>query len=214
MIAGRPTGHASWLPSTMVGEGMENNLSTAGLTDQNVLAGTLPRSAARIVLFSCLTALAAQIRVPLPFTPVPMTFQLVPVLLAGAFLGARGAAFSQIILIVAGLAGAPVFAGGSFGPAHLLGPTGGYLLGFAGAAWLVGRLLHGPVRLGYAGVLASMLAGAALVHFFGTLNLMIFMGGNASLAFELGSLPFLIGDLLKAVLAASIFAAWSARRRE
>jgi biotin transport system substrate-specific component len=143
-----------------------------------------------------------------------MTAQLVPVLLAGALLGARGGALSQILLIAVGLAGAPVFTGGAFGPAHLLGPTGGYLIGFAGAAWLVGRLLHGRERFRYPRILASMIAGASLVHLFGMLQLMVFMGGSASLAFELGSLPFLIGDLLKAVLAASIVAAWSIRRQE
>lgn len=168
-----------------------------------------------VAFFAAITGLAGQVRVPLPFTPVPITLQLMPVLLAGAFLGpARGAA-SQALLIAAGAAGAPVFAGGAFGLAHLLGPTGGYLLGFPVAAWLTGagarRLRSGSGTIQAAGgMTAAMIGGAAAVHLMGLLHLTLFFGGSPALAFQLGSAPFLAGDLIKAIAAASIAAGWGA----
>lgn len=163
--------------------------------------------------FAVLTALAGLVRVPLPFTPVPLTLQLVPVLLAGAALGPAGGAGSQLLLLALGAAGVPAFAGGAFGAAHLLGATGGYLIGFVGAAWLVGRILHGAAPPSFGLTLAAMLAGAGLIHAFGVLHLTIFLGGSPALAFELGSLPFAAGDLLKAVLAACVAVAWPRRLR-
>ena len=157
-----------------------------------------------------MTAAAAQVRVPVPFSPIPITMQLIPVLLAGAFLGPRRGVASQLTLLGAGMLGLPVFTGGA-GPTHLLGPTGGYLIGFVGAAWLVGRLIHGPTKLGPAGVLISTMAGAALIHLFGVAHLAIFLGGELGFALDLGSLPFLGVDLLKAIIAASIFLGWPRR---
>lgn len=176
-------------------------------------AAELARSAAWVLSFTALTALAGQIRIPVPFSPVPLTLQLVPVLLAGALLGPSRGAASQFALLAAGAFGLPVFAGGAAGPAHLLGATGGYLIGFVGAAWLVGRLVHGPVELGPAGVTVSMLAGAALIHVFGVLHLALYLGGSLSWATQLGSLPFLLADLTKAILAVSLFIAWRWSRR-
>jgi biotin transport system substrate-specific component len=194
---------------------MERDVVLSGTSDvragRSISVRGLAASAGLVLLFTGLTALAGQVRVPLPFTPVPLTLQLIPVLLAGAALGSVRGAASQIALLVAGIAGVPVFSGGAFGGAHLLGATGGYIFGFVGAAWLVGRLLHGPTRLGFPGILASMLAGAALIHLFGIVHLGIFLGGSPMLAFELGSLPFIIADAIKAVLAASIVAAWPRR---
>lgn len=88
---------------------------------------------------AALTGLAAQIRIPLPFTPVPLTGQVFAVLLSGILLGGRFGAVSQLIYIAAGVAGLPVFAGLTFGPAVLLGPTGGYILGFVPAAYVAGK---------------------------------------------------------------------------
>jgi len=161
-----------------------------------------------ILLFTALTAAAGQVRVPLPFTPVPLTLQVIPVLLAGAALGGVRGAASQAALLAAGVAGLPVFAAGAFGPAHLLGATGGYLIGFVGAAWFVGRLLEAMGRASFLAVFAVMLSGSLLIHVFGMVHLMVFLGGDMPLAFRLGSLPFLIGDLLKVIVAGSIVMAW------
>lgn len=174
----------------------------------SVGARELSKGVLLVLAFTALTALAGQVRVPLPFTPVPLTLQTIPVLLAGAALGrARGAA-SQLVLLGVGALGLPVFTGGSAGSVHLLGATGGYLIGFVGAAWLVGRLIHGRVRLGAVRVMASMLAGSALIHLFGFVHLSLYLGGSLGRALEFGTIPFLLGDLLKAVIAASILLAW------
>jgi biotin transport system substrate-specific component len=176
-------------------------------------AADMARSALAVIAFAALTALAGQVRVPLPFTPVPATLQLIPVLLAGAALGPMRGAASQLALMAAGSMGLPVFTGGGAGPYHLLGATGGYLIGFVGAAWLVGRLVHGPVRLGAAGVLVSMVAASLLIHLFGVLHLSIYLGGSLGGALQLGSMPFLVADILKAVVATAVFLAWPRGRK-
>jgi len=191
-------------------------VSTARTAESSLFrprAAELTRSAAWVLSFTVLTALAGQVRIPVPFSPVPLTLQLIPVLLAGAVLGPGRGAASQLALLVAGGFGLPVFTGGAAGPAHLLGATGGYLIGFVGAAWLVGRLAHGPVSLGPGGLTVSMMAGAALIHVFGVLHLALYLGGSLSWAMQLGSLPFLLADLTKAVLAASLLIAWRRTRR-
>ncbi|MFN3337582.1 MAG: biotin transporter BioY, partial [Thermomicrobium sp.] len=89
-----------------------------------------------VVAGSLATALAARVSIPLPFTPVPITGQTFAVLLVGAVLGSRRGAASMALYVVQGLAGLPVFAGGKAGLAVLLGPTGGYLVGFIAAAFV------------------------------------------------------------------------------
>src|SRR5262245_52763921 len=93
-----------------------------------------------VIGFALLTWAGAKVAVPLPFTPVPGTLQTLAVLLAGAMLGARAGAASQMAYLVMGLAGLPVFALPGAGPAYFLGPTGGYLVGFILAAWRHGSL--------------------------------------------------------------------------
>jgi len=166
------------------------------------------QGALSILLFAGLTALAGQLRVPLPFTPVPVTLQIIPVLLAGALIGPARGSGSQFLLIAAGALGLPVFAGGGFGLAHISGPTGGYLIGFTAAALLVGALLRRTETPGFGRVLLAMSAGAAVIHALGVLHLAVYTGGSLARAFELGSLPFLPGEGLKLFAAASIASAW------
>jgi biotin transport system substrate-specific component len=182
-------------------------LSHAG---SRVDAAIISRNVLLVLGFAALTAAAAHMRVPVPFSPVPITMQLIPVLLAGAFLGPVRGAASQLTLLGAGMLGMPVFTSGG-GPVHLLGATGGYLIGFVGAAWLVGRLIHGPTKLGPVSVVISMMVGAGLIHIFGVTHLAIFLGGDLPTALNLGSLPFLGADLMKAVIGASIFLGWPRR---
>ena len=94
------------------------------------------------VSFAVLTALAAQVKFYTPFTPVPFTLQVFPVLLAGAFLGKYYGGASQLIYLSMGLAELPVFANWRGGYVVLLGPTGGYIVGFVFAAYVVGHLIH------------------------------------------------------------------------
>src|SRR3989338_3067524 len=93
-------------------------------------------------LFAAFTAAVAWFRIPLPFTPVPITLQTLAVLLSGAMLGPYYGALSMIIYLALGAIGLPVFAGGSSGIGALLGPTGGYLLSYPIAAFVIGKMLE------------------------------------------------------------------------
>jgi biotin transport system substrate-specific component len=147
---------------------------------------------------SLLLALSAQVALPLPFSPVPVTGQTLAVLLLGALLGSRRGALSVLAYLAEGAAGLPVFAGGGSGAAWLLGPTGGYLLGFLGAAWTVGWLCEHLGDRSVAGTLVILLVGSAVIYLFGLLGLARFVGADRALA--LGLLPFVPGDSIKIAL--------------
>ena len=104
----------------------------------------LVRDLALATLFAALTALGAQIAVRLPFSPVPVTLQVLMVIGCGLILGSRRGLTSQLTYLAAGVLGLPVFAGGTGGPAVILGPTGGYLLAFPVAAFAAGWLSERP----------------------------------------------------------------------
>ena len=160
-----------------------------------VLAGTL------------LVALLAQVRIPLPFTPVPLTGQTFAVLLVAAALGSRRGIASLGLYALLGLAGLPVFAGGGSGPARLLGPTGGYLLGFVLAAWIVGRLAERGLDRSLRTAWLPFLAGTLGITLCGAGWLALSLG--LAKALTLGVLPFLVGDAIKILLAAlALPAAW------
>ncbi len=149
-----------------------------------------------------LVALASQVAVPLPGTPVPLTLQALAVLLVGGLLGPRQGAASLVLYLVAGAAGLPVFT--PLGPpavARLLGPTGGYLLAYPFAAALVGWMVR---RLpGWRGAALGPLLGMLAVHAGGVAQLLV-LTGSARAALALGTVPFVTGDLLKVVIAALI----------
>ena len=155
--------------------------------------------AALVLGGSMFVALAAQVAIRLPFSPVPVTGQTLAVLLVGALLGSRRGAWSLLAYLLEGLAGLPVFAGGASGPAYALGPTGGYLLGFVAAAFVVGwRAERGwDRRLGSTAL--AMVAGNVAIYACGLGWLALFVGRQA---LALGLFPFLAGDLVKLVLAA------------
>ena len=154
-----------------------------------------------------MNALCAQIAIPLPFTPVPITGQTFGVLLTGALLGPRLGAASLLLYLVEGCAGLPVFAPGSplHGAARLAGPSGGYLLSYPFAACLVGYLATRGWDRKPATMLLAMLLGSVVIYAFGAAQLAHFVGLPA--AFAKGVLPFLPGDALKAVLAAGLLPA-------
>ena len=157
-----------------------------------------------VAAFAIATALAAQVRVPVPFTPVPMTLQTLFVVLAGAMLGPRLGAASQLTYLSAGIAGLPVFTAGG-GAAYLLGPTGGYLLAFPVAAFLAGLVARRVSGRGWRAA-ALLFVGVFLVSF------VILFGGAGWLALTtgetlaLGVLPFIAGDVVKSALVALIAA--------
>jgi biotin transport system substrate-specific component len=154
-----------------------------------------------VALGALLVALAAQVSVPVPLSPVPMTLQPLAVLVVGGLLGAGGGLAALVTYLVLGIAGLPVFAGGAAGVVHLIGPTGGYLLAFPLAAGLVGALANrgqGVLR-----VLVACALGMALIHVGGVAQLAL-LGGDPALAFRVGFIPFFTGDLIKVGLASAV----------
>jgi biotin transport system substrate-specific component len=174
--------------------------------EQTAIGYRLPAIGIRIgavVLGAVLVAIAAQISVPLPGTPVPMTLQPMAVLLVGGLLGARLGALSMILYLAMGAAGLPVFTPTVplVGVLRLLGPTGGYLLAYPAAAWVVGTLLTPGRRPGvnlpdWSRVAVGVLLGLMLIHVGGLAQLAI-LTGDMSAAARFGTVPFLLGDLIK-----------------
>lgn len=162
-------------------------------------AGVAWRATA-VVAGSALIALAAQVRLPLPFSPVPVTGQTFAVLLVGAALGARLGGASAGLYVLEGLIGLPVYAGGDAGLATLAGPTGGYLVGFVVAAAVVGALAQRGWDRRFGSAVLAMLAGEAAIYVFGLAWLARFPLPVGLL--DAGLLPFLIGDAYKLLLAA------------
>jgi len=176
---------------------------------------SLGRDLALVLSGSLFVALLAQVSLPLPFTPVPLTGQTLGVLLVGAALGSRLGFLALLAYLVEGGLGLPFFAGGTGGLAKLLGPTGGYLLAFPLAAGLVGLLVE---RFGadrsFLKTLLAMLAGNLLIYALGVPWLGAFLAGVGKYPglaglLSMGMIPFLPGDLVKAVLAALLLpSAW------
>jgi biotin transport system substrate-specific component len=164
--------------------------------------------AALVVGFALLTALMAQIVIPLPFTPVPITGQTFAVLLTGALLGSRLGVASMLLYVALGAVGLPFFAGGAHGLRVVLGATGGYLLGFVMADFVVGSLAERCWDRSLRRSLPAMLAGEVAIYAFGLLGLGLALHWPANLL-QLGLLPFLIGDAIKLLAAALLLpAAW------
>ncbi len=152
-------------------------------------------------LMAALTAVGAYIAIPIG--PVPIVLQNLFVMLAGLLLGGRWGAISIGVYLVAGAVGLPVFAGGTGGIGKFVGPTGGYLLGFFAAAYLVGVIS----QWGRGSVLIDVLAmvtGTAVIYAFGVPWLKVITGMSLSKAVTIGMLPFLIGDGIKIAAAIPI----------
>jgi biotin transport system substrate-specific component len=151
-----------------------------------------------------LTALSAFVRIPLPFTPVPLTLQTFFVLLSGALLGRKLGVITQAAYMFLGFSGQQVFTGYGSGSLYLLGPTGGYVAGFILAAWIAGSLLV-KEKLGWLSVFSRLLIADCVLLFSGTLWLKISLSIPLSRAFLLGFLPFIFGDILKVALATAVY---------
>lgn len=162
--------------------------------------------------FAALTGVAAQVRIPLPFTPVPITLQTFAVLLAGIALGARWGGASQALYAGLGMAGVPWFAGMSAGLGTVLGPTGGYIVGFVLAAAFVGYVTDRSARARRFPALVGVLFvanfvciyGIGLPWLFGWLTL--FEGATPTLVqlLGMGLFPFVPGDVVKLLGAAAV----------
>lgn len=194
------TGAAATLVGTLSGSGSR--------TSADLARDTRLVQASAVLFVTALTALAAQISVPLPFTPVPFTLQPMVVLLGGAALGARLGATSQALYLLLGLIGLPVFAVSPLlpqGAARLIGPTAGFLVSYPLAALVAGWLAERRFDRQYLTSLAAMTAGLAVV-FLGGLSWLAYgptgLGWSAAVATALT--PFLAADLVKLCLAAGV----------
>jgi biotin transport system substrate-specific component len=161
---------------------------------------SLRRSLA-IGLAVLLVVASAQITVPIPLNPVPVTLQPLAVLVVGGLLGPAAGATALVLYLALGMLGLPVFAGGSGGFVHVLGPTGGYLMAFPAAAAVAG--LGTRDGAGILRVLACCFLGMAVIHLGGVAHLAL-LTGNTTRAFDVGFRPFFTGDLLKVGLAAAV----------
>ena len=182
-------------------------LPTAGTSS---LAGRFFHLAVPIALGALVVALAAQVVVPVPFSPVPMTLQPLAVLAVGGLLGPAAGVGALVLYLTLGVLGLPVFAAGGSGILHLLGPTGGYLLAFPVAAGVTGALVRRTSSV--LRVLLACALGMVIIHAGGVAQLAL-LGGDPALAFRVGFIPFLTGDLLKVGLAAAIILAAGPRLR-
>ena len=160
-----------------------------------------------VVCGAALVAIAAQFAIPIG--PVPVSLEGGTVLLVGGLLGRRYGAVALATFLAAGAAGMPVFANGSFGVAHIIGPTGGYLIAFPAAAALVGWLA--APRAIVRSTLAA-LAGMVLIHLGGLAWLTVTLG-SWSRAFAIGTAPFIVSDLLSVLLVGGIIAGVGGRTR-
>lgn len=147
-------------------------------------------------LFAALTAVCSMISIPLPFTPVPINLATLSVFLAGGLLGSRYGALSQLVYVILGAAGLPVFHSFTGGLGILTGPTGGYIIGYIAAAWLIGfmseKLGHGFLKN-----IISMIAGLAVCYALGTMWFMYITSTGLPAAVIMCIVPFLIGDAIK-----------------
>ena len=171
------------------------------------------------LIFAILMAISANSFVYLPFTPVPITTQVLTVLLSGLFLGSRWALASQTMYILMGIMGLPVFSGFKNGAAFLTGPTVGYVIGFMAAAFVTGYVYENWAKKEHSSFshilipFVSCIAGVILIHLFGFIYLSGYfysMMGAGSISdmlvktWKLGTQPFLLIDFLKIIAAVSI----------
>jgi biotin transport system substrate-specific component len=178
---------------------MSSVTSVSPRTLGDVIPGGLVRSIALVIGGAIFVGLSAQVAIPLPFTPVPLTLQTFSVLLVGAALGSVRGASSMALYLLAGMAGVPWFAGQQSGWAFA---SFGYIVGFIAAAWLVGKLAERGADRRVVPTMAMMALGNIIIYTFGVAGLMLLADMSLSTALAKGVLPFLIGDAIKILLAA------------
>ncbi len=164
-------------------------------------------------LFAALTAAVAPFKIPLGFTPVPITLQTLVVLMSGAMLGPVYGALAMILYVVVGALGLPVFAGGGSGIGAVLGPTGGYLISYFIAAFAIGKILQlrkGPKYIDY---VFAMVIGTLIIYLLGAGWALVVVPGLTLMAVLVGwVLPFIVGDTIKLLMAAYIAKTVNIRR--
>ncbi len=181
----------------------------APLVLADLVPRTLARDAALVLAAALLTAACAQISIPVPGSPVPVTGQTFAVMLTAAALGARRGAAGQALYVALGLL-LPFYSEGKSGPDVLLGATGGYLLGFIVAGWVVGALAERRADRSPRTALPTFAVGHAIIFALGVPWLAVAADLSLAGALEAGLVPFIPGGILKALLAAGLLpAAWA-----
>ena len=173
------------------------------------------RDVALVVAGALLIYLTARVVIPVPGSPVPITGQTFGVLLVGGALGFRRGLVAVALYVLLGVVGLPFFAEGKGGVSVIWGATGGYLIGFVVAGALVGRLAELGWDRKIGGALGAMLLGSAVIYAIGLPWLGVVTSSSPARTIELGLTPFLLGDILKLILAAVLFpvAWWVVGRR-
>jgi biotin transporter BioY len=171
------------------------------------------RSVSLVVAFSLLTALAAQIVIPVG--PVPITAQTFAVLLTGALLGSRLGAMAMIVYLVEGGVGLPFFYGGHGGLGHILGPTGGYLVAFPAAAFITGAFAENGWDKRFVTAIAAMAVGSIVILLAGWVWFSLLMHTPLPAAFQVSVAPHIAGDAVKILLAAAVLpTGWAILKRK
>jgi biotin transport system substrate-specific component len=176
---------------------------TAVLTKEIAISKSAER-ALIVMLFSFLTFAGAMIRIPLPFTPVPLTMQTFVLFMAVYYLNPKELGLSQAIYILAGLVGAPVFAAGVAGMLALVGPTAGYLVGFIVAGVLM-SVIKSKIKPDYFKMSLVFALGALIYLSLGTAHLWLVYHMTLKQAIFAGFLPFIAGDTAKILVASAFF---------
>jgi biotin transport system substrate-specific component len=171
------------------------------------------RSVSLAVVFSLLTALAAQIVIPIG--PVPITAQTFAVLLTGALLGSRLGAMAMIIYLAEGAVGLPFFYGGHGGVGHLLGQKGGYLVAFPAAAFITGAFAENGWDKRFLTAVAAMAVGSIVILLTGWIWFSALTNTTLPVAFKISVAPHIAGDLIKVLLAAAALpTGWALLKRK
>jgi len=171
------------------------------------------RSVSLVVAFSLLTALAAQIVIPIG--PVPITGQTFAVLLTGALLGSRLGAMAMIVYLIEGASGLPFFYGGSSGIAHLLGPTGGYLVAFPAGAFITGAFAENGWDKRFFTAVVAMAVGSIVILLAGWAWFSVLTHTPPLAAFKVSVAPHIVGDIIKILLAAAVLpTGWALLKRK
>jgi len=172
----------------------------------------LVRQVGLVIGFSLLTALAAQVVIPVG--PIPITGQTFAVLLTGALLGSRLGAMAMIVYLVEGASGLPFFSGGHGGLLHLMGPTGGYLVAFPAAAFITGAFAEHNWDRRFLTAAAAMAIGSILIMLSGWAWFSVVMRTSPGLTFAATVLKFIPGDIIKITLAAAVLpSGWKLLRK-
>lgn len=161
--------------------------------------------------FNAILIASAYIQIPLPFSPVPVTAQTMAVLACGLFLGPVRGALTVFAYLAEGALGLPVFAGGAAGMARFFGPTGGYLIGFVGAAFIVGLLSEKTRAIGYGKLIGILSLGTICLFVPGLAVLSIYTPKESLL--QLGLFPFLPGAVIKIIVLAAALSGYKKIRR-